>query len=207
MPRRKKIQQPDGSTVRSTLVTSYFSSTVVESEGATSVPAKTDLASCEPSCKRKRATVTGKMVTIKTTATAADQRTFQHQWQSNNPWLKYDAVRKAMFCTLFLEAGMTNTFTEGCTMIKKDNVTKHGETKGKNGHKNAVIAVKLKTNMVNANRKAVQRNEQASIAFLRNVYWMAKTDSPNSLMKDLNELLKLQVRSKLFCTITNGYFS
>ncbi|KAJ8303660.1 hypothetical protein KUTeg_018770 [Tegillarca granosa] len=56
-------------------------------------------------------------------------RSFKETWKFNRPWLRYDAKSKSMFCDICINAQVCNTFTIGCTILKKESVVKHTEGK------------------------------------------------------------------------------
>lgn len=62
--------------------------------------------------------------------TNSPARNFKDSWKSGNAWLRYDSKLKVMFCDICLKAQKTNSFTSGCTIMKKENVTKHSQNKG-----------------------------------------------------------------------------
>ena len=57
-------------------------------------------------------------------------RQFQENWKCGNPWLRYESTSKSMFCDLCLKIQKSNTFTIGCTVLKRDSVSKHAKCKG-----------------------------------------------------------------------------
>lgn len=57
-------------------------------------------------------------------------RNFKETWKIGNPWLRYDFESKLMFCDSCIKVQKTNTFTTGCQILKKENVTKHASSKG-----------------------------------------------------------------------------
>lgn len=61
---------------------------------------------------------------------AKSERTFKDSWKIGRPWLKYDASNKTMSCDTCIKAQRSNTFTCGCTILKKESVTKHEKSKG-----------------------------------------------------------------------------
>ena len=64
------------------------------------------------------------------TIPTAPSRAFQHIWLNLYDWLEYDKISKNMFCKLCIKIQKTNSFTSGCTTMKKDNLTKHEKSKG-----------------------------------------------------------------------------
>ena len=61
-------------------------------------------------------------------------RQFQHSWKLDHSWLSYDAKSKLMFCDICIKVQKSNSFTTGCAILKRDNVTKHAKCKGKLFH-------------------------------------------------------------------------
>ncbi|KAJ8300648.1 hypothetical protein KUTeg_022167 [Tegillarca granosa] len=46
-------------------------------------------------------------------------------WKFNRPWLRYDPRSKSITCDIYINAQVCNTFTVGCTKLKKESVVKH----------------------------------------------------------------------------------
>ena len=67
----------------------------------------------------------------KTFGTSSAVRSFRDKWKNGHPWLRYDAKSKAMFCDYCIKSQRSNIFTKGCTVLKKESVTKHATSKGK----------------------------------------------------------------------------
>ena len=57
-------------------------------------------------------------------------RRFKSDWTTGHPWLRYDTVKKLMFCTVCETARLNNTFVRGCAVLKRESVTKHEMGKG-----------------------------------------------------------------------------
>ena len=55
---------------------------------------------------------------------------FIDTWKFNRPWLRYDPKSKLMFCDICVGAQVVNSFTSGCSVMKKECVTKHESKKG-----------------------------------------------------------------------------
>ena len=55
---------------------------------------------------------------------------FLESWKINRPWLRYDSKQNLMFCDICIQAQVTNVFTTGCDMFKKEAVTKHEKRTG-----------------------------------------------------------------------------
>ena len=55
---------------------------------------------------------------------------FLEYWKINRLSLIYDSKQNLMFCDICIQAQVTNVFTTGCHMFKKEAVTKHEKKKG-----------------------------------------------------------------------------
>lgn len=55
---------------------------------------------------------------------------FLESWKIIRPWLRYDSTQNLMFCDICIRAQVTNVFTTGRDMFKKEAVTKHEKRKG-----------------------------------------------------------------------------
>lgn len=55
---------------------------------------------------------------------------FLESWKINRPWLRYDSTQNLMFRDICIRAQVTNVFTTGCDMFKKEAVTKHEKRTG-----------------------------------------------------------------------------
>ena len=60
----------------------------------------------------------------------AKTRAFKDSWKIGNSWLRYDPKLKSMFCEICQKAQKSNSFSNGCNILKKENVTKHANSKG-----------------------------------------------------------------------------
>lgn len=58
-------------------------------------------------------------------------RVFRDEWKTGNAWLRYDPKSKLMFCDYCITSQRQNIFTKGCSILKKESVTKHVTNKGK----------------------------------------------------------------------------
>ena len=58
-------------------------------------------------------------------------RSYRDEWKNGHPWLRNDAKSKAMFCDYCIKSQRSNIFTKGCSVLKKESVTKHATPKGK----------------------------------------------------------------------------
>ena len=68
---------------------------------------------------------------VSATPSSQSTRKFMDKWKFNRPWLRYDPKSKLMFCDICVSAQVVNSFTSGCSMMKKECVTKHESKKGK----------------------------------------------------------------------------
>lgn len=57
-------------------------------------------------------------------------RNFKDTWKIGHSWLNYDAKQKLMFCDVCIGVQKANSFTAGCSVFKKESVTKHAVSKG-----------------------------------------------------------------------------
>lgn len=119
-------------------------------------------------------------------------RGFLSVWQHGRPWLTYNARLRRMFCKICTEAGFENAFTRGCAELKKHACTKHAGTRGPSGHKAAIDKLASVRSMQQATSIAMKHNEEAIVALMRNVYYLAKKEDASHSLRDLNELVKLQ---------------
>ena len=98
-----------------------------------------------------------------------------------------------MQCRYCLDAGKHNAFTAGCSKLKKDALRKHAATAD---HRSAVMAKSGRRDMQRAIATANRSQEQAVVAALRTVYFMAKKNLANDVFGDMKQFLVIQV-SKL----------
>lgn len=62
---------------------------------------------------------------VKIVKPSTPKRKFNISWKFNRNWLRYDSKLGLMFCDLCISANVQNVFTEGCSIMKKENVDKH----------------------------------------------------------------------------------
>ena len=60
----------------------------------------------------------------------SENRLFKESWKIGNSWLRYDSNVKAMYCDVCVKCQISNSFTTGCFVLKKESVTKHAKNKG-----------------------------------------------------------------------------
>jgi hypothetical protein len=63
-------------------------------------------------------------VTSKQKATPPPRK-FLESWKFGRPWLRYDQEQKLMFCDICVKSSVKNTFTSGCSIMKKECLVKH----------------------------------------------------------------------------------
>lgn len=67
---------------------------------------------------------------VKIVKPSTPKRKFNISWKFNRNWLRYDSKLGLMFCDLCISANVQNVFTEGCSIMKKENVDKHKKGTG-----------------------------------------------------------------------------
>ena len=117
-----------------------------------------------------------------------DARHFVPSWRTAFPWLFLD--NGAMLCRYCVDAGKSNAFTVGCSKFKKDNLRKHVTT---SDHRAALDAIGGRRDLERAVANAHRNEEQAVIAALKTVYFMAKKNLASDIFSDLKEFLIVQV--------------
>lgn len=118
-----------------------------------------------------------------------EERTFVPSWKATFPWVYLDEAG-AMRCKYCVEARKTNAFTTGCRTFKKDNLAKHVQT---NDHRAALSAISGRRDMERAISNVYRSEEQAVIAALKTVFFMAKNNLASDIFSDLKEFLVVQV--------------
>lgn len=58
-------------------------------------------------------------------------RKFLQSWQCSRPWLRYESKENLMYCDICINAFVKNTFTVGCSILKKECITKHEKSNGR----------------------------------------------------------------------------
>jgi len=114
---------------------------------------------------------------------------FKPEWSKIFPSIQYSDG--AMYCTDCKDAGLSNTFTIGCQTFLKDNIRKHIKTAD---HKRAIQTKAMRPTWNQGVATAYKQHEAEIISAMNNIYWMAKTNQPNSLFQSVNELLEHHVR-------------
>lgn len=95
-----------------------------------------------------------------------------------------------MFCRLCMDAKKKNAFATGCNKFKKDSLQKHVLTQE---HRAALEADSCRKDMQRAVATVYSQQEQAVLAGLCTVYFMAKKNLANDLFSDLKLFQVLQV--------------
>ena len=120
------------------------------------------------------------------------KRSFCKSWLDKFVWLRYDDVEEAMFCYYCKEAKKTNSYTSGCKNFRVTDVQKHAQSRD---HRLAAEAYAMKKSGVTvtaAFTKIIDLREEAILAAMMNVYWLAKEDIASIKYNSLNELVKMQ---------------
>ena len=135
--------------------------------------------------------------TVQNTKPSTPKRKFNVHWKFNRDWLRYDSKLGMMFCDLCISANVCNVFTQGTCIMKKEAVTKHEKGTGDNSHSAALQKSKSAENMETVRQNALSKSKSAVIAALRNTYFAASNDLPNSMISRLNNLCIEQGNSQL----------
>ena len=114
-----------------------------------------------------------------------------------------------MFCDICIQAQVTNVFTNGCDMFKKEAVTKHEKKKGIHilcqwnanslvfflvklflnttniGNNSHVRAVQSSTSSAGMVKATISKSKAAIISALRNVYFAAINNLANASSQNL----------------------
>ncbi len=129
---------------------------------------------------------------------AKKQYHFQQVWKVGNPWLRYDASKKQMFCTVcedFDRSGKKNSFKTGCASMRPSNVNSH---KASQQHQIAIAAYdvsKLEKKDKPMEKQICKLNERdmnrMKIYFSTSFYIAQK----NKAYSDFHDLIGLQVHN------------
>ena len=126
--------------------------------------------------------------TKKSKLATSERRRFVPGWKNDYPWVFCKEGR--MFCQLCIDA-KNNAFATGSDKFKKDSLQKYALTKK---HRAALEAASCRKDMQRAVVTVYSQQEQAVLAGLRIVYFMAKKNLANDLFSDLKLFQVLQVR-------------
>ncbi|KAG1673887.1 Zinc finger protein 862 [Nymphon striatum] len=121
------------------------------------------------------------------TPKCTSNRKFRDDWKHNRPWLTYNPQTRNMYCSVCQSADVTNSFTTGCDILKKENVTKHEKRKGENGHLAALKIVQASKDYKKSAEVQLSKSKSAVTAAMKNIFFMASNNLPNMLISELNE--------------------
>ena len=119
---------------------------------------------------------------------SSERRRFVPGWKNDYPWVLCKEGR--MFCELCMDTKKKNAFATGCDKFKKDSLQKHAQTQE---HRAALEAASCRKDMQRAVATVYSQQEQAVLAGLRTVYFMAKKNLANDLFSDFKLFQVLQV--------------
>ena len=109
--------------------------------------------------------------------TRQEERAFLPSWKTTYQWVYLDRTGE-MWCKYCLDVCKTNSFTSGCKTFRKDNLAKHIKT---SDHRAALNAISGRRDMERAIANAHCSEEQAVIATLKTVYFMAKKNLASNI--------------------------
>ena len=125
---------------------------------------------------------------------AAERRRFLSSWKTEFPWVFMDDECNGMRCSYCIDAKKHNSFTTACNKFKKDSLKKHATTVD---HRAALEARSARRDMQRAILHVNRSQEEAVIAALKTVYFMAKKNLANDIFGDIKQFLILQVSKKM----------
>ena len=108
-------------------------------------------------------------------------------WKDKYLWLNYDG--DFMYC---LDANKKNSYTSGCKNFCISDIQKHALGKD---HRSEVEIYAMKSSEATvpiAFQRISDEREEAILAALKNVYWLAKEDVASLKYNSLNELVEIQ---------------
>ena len=105
-------------------------------------------------------------------------------------WLQYDD--SAMYCTFCEKANKSNTFTSGCKNYHVTDVQKHSHSKDHCLASEAYAMEHSGSVVMEAFTRIVDDHEEAIIAAMTNIYWLAVEDIASLKYNSLNKLVKQQ---------------
>lgn len=116
------------------------------------------------------------------------KRVFNRLWLEKFVWLTYNEEDDRMYSEYCAQSRKANNYTSGSQNFRISDIKKHGKSRD---HSAATEAYLLKTSGATV-KAAVQRlttvNEEAVMAAMRNVYWLAKEDVASVKYNSLNGL-------------------
>nr|XP_006822890.1 PREDICTED: zinc finger protein 862-like [Saccoglossus kowalevskii] len=118
-------------------------------------------------------------------------RKFQDSWKTGRDWLKYDAAKKSMFCTICTNGTSAFASNDGCTNFRIESLRKHESS---SIHRRAVqkVVIEKSSNprpLVSCVMNMDQTQYQRLQIIFRTAYYLAKNEKPFS---DFADLLTLQ---------------
>ena len=117
------------------------------------------------------------------------KRSFSSSWLERIVWLRHNENRDRMYCE---ETSKDNTYTAGCKNFRISDIQKHLRSRNHSTSTETYIMKKLGATVTTALLTLATVYEEAVIAALRNIYWLAKEDVASLKYNSLNELTKLQ---------------
>ncbi|KAK6179567.1 hypothetical protein SNE40_011895 [Patella caerulea] len=135
MGRKRKIEQPSSTSDRR--VSDFFNilppkcpKTTDDTDMISSRPSD-DITALDVELIPQKTTAEKNFEKRKILSAFGKSRSFRDEWKFSNPWLRYDAATKTMFCSTCELAKVTNSFTTGCSVLKKECITAHFSNKVK----------------------------------------------------------------------------
>ena len=113
---------------------------------------------------------------IHTHQVKSSKRLFCKSWLQTFIWLKYDEAEGYMYCKHCQEIQKKNSYTSRCKNFRLSDIQKHGKC---HDHSAAAEAYLMKTSgatITAAFSRMTSINEEAVMAAMRNIYWLAKED-------------------------------
>ena len=118
------------------------------------------------------------------------KRGFKTSWLDKFVWLKYTGEK--MYCKYCEEAKKKNSYTSGCMNFRISHIQKHGKSRDHSAATEAYLLKSSGATVTHAVTRLTTMNEEAVLAAMRNIYWLAKEDVASLKYNSLNELTKLQ---------------
>ena len=118
------------------------------------------------------------------------RRSLCKSWLDKFVWLRYNDG--AMYCTFCKKANKSNTFTSGCKNYRVTDVQKHSRSKDHCLASEAHAMEHSGSTVTEAFTRMVDECEEAIIATMTNVYWLAVEDIASLKYNSLNKLVKQQ---------------
>ena len=118
------------------------------------------------------------------------KRSFKSSWLDKFIWLTFDGDK--MYCKYCLEIKKKNSYTVGCRNFRISDINKHTRSRDHSAAAEAYLLKASGATVTSALSRVVSLNEEAVIAAMKNIYWLAKEDIASLKYNSLNELTKLQ---------------